>query len=160
MSHFNTLIEQSARYQNKLALLMIDADDFKQINDNHGHLEGDRILISIASILRQSARSADIIARFGGEEFIIALQDTDCEGAKQLAERILQQIRILSCGHGQTARGITASIGVSCYTHAADMPVKTAAQWIQEADDALYRAKHSGKNRIEVYVSDTPKHSQ
>ena len=154
ISNFSALIEQCARYRHKLALLMIDVDDFKQINDTYGHLEGDRILRSIANILKQCARGADIIARFGGEEFIVALQDTDCEGAKKVADRIQEQIRLLSCGHGEHRHGITASIGLSCYTKPAHMPIKTPEQWIQEADDALYRAKHSGKNRIAVHVAD------
>ena len=155
ISNFSTLIEQCARYRHKLALLMIDVDDFKQINDVYGHLEGDRILKAIANILKHCARGADIIARFGGEEFIVALQDTACEGAEQVARRIQEQIRLLSCGQGEQKRGITASLGLSCYTESGDMPVKTPEQWIQEADDALYRAKRSGKNRISVHVADT-----
>ncbi len=156
ISNFGTLIEQCARYRHKLALLMIDVDDFKQINDTYGHLEGDRILRAIAGILKHCARGADIIARFGGEEFVVALQDTDCEGANQVADRIQEQIRLLSCGQGEHKRGITASIGLSCYTESVDMPIKSPEQWIQEADDALYRAKHSGKNRISVYAGDAP----
>lgn len=156
ISNFSMLIEQCARYGHRLALLMIDVDDFKQINDTFGHLEGDRILRAIADILKHCARGADIIARFGGEEFIVALQDTDCEGAQQVAIRIQEQIRLLSCGHGGHERGITASIGLSCYTGSGDMPIKTPEQWIQEADDALYHAKHSGKDRISVHVADDP----
>ncbi len=154
ISNFNTLIEQCARHGRKLALLMIDLDDFKQINDTFGHLEGDRILRAIADILKHCARGADIIARFGGEEFIVALQDTDCEGAQQVASRIQEQIRLLSCGHGEHKRRMTASIGLSCCTKSGDMPIKTLEQWVQEADDALYRAKHSGKDRISVHVED------
>ena len=157
ISNFSTLIEQCARYRHKLALLMIDVDNFKQINDTHGHLEGDRILKAIASILKHCARGADIIARFGGEEFIVALQDTDCDGAARVAGRIQEQIRQLSCGQGEQRCGITASIGLSCYEKSGDMPIKTPEQWIQEADEALYRAKHLGKNRIAVHVADEPK---
>lgn len=157
ISNFSTLIEQCARYRHKLALLMIDVDDFKQINDTYGHLEGDRILRAIANILKHCARGADIIARFGGEEFIVALQDTDCDGANRVAGRIQEQIRLLSCGSRDNKRGITASIGLSCYGNSADMPIKTPEQWIQEADDALYRAKNSGKDRIAVHVADAKK---
>lgn len=157
ISNFNMLIEQCARYRHKLALLMIDLDNFKQINDTYGHLEGDRILKAIANILKHCARGADIVARFGGEEFIVALQDTECEGAQQVAERIQEQIRLLSCGQDEQKRGITASIGLSCYTGSGDMPIKTPERWIQEADEALYRAKRAGKNRISVHVADAPK---
>lgn len=157
ISNFNMLIEQCARYRHKLALLMIDIDNFKQINDTYGHLEGDRILKAVANIIKHCARGADIIARFGGEEFIVALQDTECEGAKQVAERIQEQVRLLSCGPADRKRGITASIGLSCYTQSSDMPIKTPEQWVQEADDALYRSKRSGKNRISVHIADAPK---
>jgi diguanylate cyclase (GGDEF)-like protein len=157
ISNFSTLIEQCARYRHKLALLMIDVDDFKQINDTFGHLEGDRILKAIASILKHCARGADIIARFGGEEFIIALPDTECEGANQVAGRMQEQVRLLSCGQGENKRSISVSMGLSCYTKSGDMPIKTPEQWIQEADEALYRAKDSGKNQISVHVADTPK---
>jgi diguanylate cyclase (GGDEF)-like protein len=157
ISNFSTLIEQCARFGHKLALLMIDVDNFKQINDSFGHLEGDRVLKSIANILRRCARGADIIARFGGEEFIVALQDTDSEGARKVAERIQRELRALSCGQGAQRRGITASIGLSSYPASAEMPAKPPEQWIQEADEALYRAKHSGKNRIVIHTPATAK---
>jgi diguanylate cyclase (GGDEF)-like protein len=157
ISQFGTLIEHCARGGHEMALLMIDIDNFKTINDTYGHLEGDRILKRVAGVLTHCARGADIIARFGGEEFVIALQDTDCEGATQVATRIQEQIRALSCGHGEQRHGITASIGLTCYTKSADMPIKTPEQWIHEADSALYRAKRSGKNRISVHVADDPK---
>ena len=101
------------------------------------------ILKKVAGVLTHCARGADIIARFGGEEFIIALQDTDCEGATQVTARIQEQIRALSCGQGEQRRRITASIGLTCYT--------------KSADSALYRAKRSGKDRISVHVADDPK---
>jgi diguanylate cyclase (GGDEF)-like protein len=159
ISQFGTLIEHCARGGHEMALLMIDIDNFKTINDSYGHLEGDRILKRVAGVLTHCARGADIIARFGGEEFIIALQDTDCEGSTQVADRILKQIRALSCGQGEQRHSITASIGLTCYTKSADMPIKTPEQWIHEADSALYRAKRSGKNRISVHIADDPKNT-
>ena len=154
ISQFSTLIEHCARSDHRMALLMIDIDDFKAINDSYGHLEGDRILRRVAGVLTNCARGADIIARFGGEEFVIALPDTDCKGASQVAKRIEGQIRALSCGQGEQRRGITASIGLTCYAKSADMPIKTPEQWIHEADNALYRAKRSRKNRISLHVAD------
>lgn len=155
IGNFNTLVEQCTRYGHPLALLMIDVDDFKQINDTYGHLEGDRILRALATILKHCARGADIIARFGGEEFIVAMQGTDCDGAKQVAHRIQEQIHRLSCGYGELKRGITVSIGLAGGTNSGPTPGKTPEQWIQEADEALYRAKRSGKNRIVVVHADT-----
>ncbi len=156
ISQFSTLIEHCARSEHKMALLMIDIDNFKTINDSYGHLEGDRVLRRVAAVLTHCARGADIIARFGGEEFIIALPDTDCQGASQVAKRIQRQIRALSCGQGRERRAITASIGLTCYTPSADMRIKSPEQWIHDADSALYSAKRSGKNRISMHVADGP----
>jgi len=150
IDHFSKLIHQSDRYHHKIALLMIDIDNFKKINDTHGHLEGDKTLVQVANSLKQSARDADIIARLGGEEFIIALQHTDCENAKQAANRILENIRQLDCGE-QVKYRITASIGISCNDKSDVMLTKTVERWMQEADKALYKAKHSGKDCITVY---------
>ena len=157
IGQFGTLIEHCARGGHEMALLMIDIDNFKTINDTYGHLEGDRILKRVAGVLTHCARGADIIARFGGEEFVIALQDTDCQGANRVANRILEQIRALACGKGESRQHITASIGLTCYTKSATMPIKTPEQWIHEADSALYRAKRSGKNRISIHVADDTK---
>ncbi len=154
VSHFATLIEQCARYRHGMAVMMIDIDDFKKINDEFGHLEGDRMLKRIAGVLSHCARGADIVARFGGEEFIIALQDTDCEGVNQVAGRIQTQVRELFCGAGDRKRRISASIGIACYRDAGNMQVKTPELWIQEADDALYRAKRAGKNRVSMHICD------
>ena len=157
ISNLGAVIERCKRYRHKLALLLVDIDDFKPINDTYGYLEGDRILKAIANILKRCARGTDVIARFGGEEFIIALPDAECKEAQQIADCIQEQIRLLSCGQGEQKRGITASMGMSCYTESGNIPIKTPEQWIQEADEALYQAKASGKNQISVHVADTPK---
>lgn len=150
ISHFDKLVQQIERYKYKVAVLMIDIDDFKIINDTYGHLEGDRTLIKVAEALGQCARDADIIARLGGEEFIIALQHSDCEKAQQVANRVLEKIRLLHCGD-KGEHKITASIGISCYDGSTDLPKKSTELWIQEADRALYSAKHAGKDRIAIY---------
>ena len=150
ISHFNKLIKQCDRYAYKVAVLMIDIDDFKKINDTYGHLEGDRTLIKVAETLSQCARDADLVARLGGEEFIFALQHADCKKAEQVATRVLEKIRQLDCGEKDKYR-ITASIGISCYSESFDMPRKTSEVWIQEADKALYKAKHAGKDRIAIH---------
>ena len=151
IDHFKKLIQQVDRYKYKVAVLMIDIDDFKLINDTHGHLEGDRTLIKVAEALSQCARDADIIARLGGEEFIIALQHTDCEKAPQVAARILEKIRQLDCGDKDKYR-ITASIGISCCDNSDDISRKTTEERMQEADKALYKAKDAGKDRIAIYT--------
>ena len=150
IEHFNKLIQQVDRYKYKVAVLMIDIDDFKVINDTHGHLEGDRTLKKVAETLSQCARDADIIARLGGEEFIVALQHSDCNKAQQVATRILEKIRQLDCVDKEKYR-ITVSIGISCCHETVEIPGKTTEEWMQEADKALYKAKHAGKDRIAIY---------
>lgn len=150
IDHFSKMIQQSERYHYTMAVLMIDIDNFKVINDTFGHVEGDRTLIKVASVLGECAREADVIARLGGEEFIIALQHTDCKNAQQVAQRVLDKIRQLKCGEDNSFH-ITASIGISCCDEVAAASSKTTEKWIQEADKALYQAKNSGKDRIVTF---------
>jgi diguanylate cyclase (GGDEF)-like protein len=131
---------------------MVDVDNFKTINDTYGHLEGDRTLVKVAHAIAQCAREADIIARLGGEEFIIALQHTDCEKSQIVANRILKTISELECGEKEKY-SITASIGLSCFNASSQVIKKSSEQWIQEADKALYQAKHSGKNCTAIYTA-------
>lgn len=151
ISHFTQLIKQCERYKYKAAVLMIDIDDFKRINDTFGHLEGDKTLIKVAETLSHCARDADVIARLGGEEFICALQHTDCETARQVADRFLEHIRELDCGDNKKYK-ITASIGISCYDASTGTTSKSLEVWMAEADKALYKAKQVGKDCIEVYT--------
>jgi diguanylate cyclase (GGDEF)-like protein len=157
ISNLSAVIERCTRYRHKLALLLIDVDDFKQLNDTYGYPEGDRILKAIANILKHCTGGTDVIARFGGDEFIIALPETESEIARQVADSIQDQVRLLSCGQGDQKRGMSVSIGLSCYTKSGAMPIRAPEQWIQEADEALYRAKASGKNQLAVHVVDVPK---
>ncbi len=152
ISHFDKFIQQCRRYKYKAAVMMLDIDNFKKINDTYGHLDGDLTLIKVAHALTQCARNADIVARFGGEEFIVALQHTSCDDVMVVAERVLNKIRQLLCGIEEKYR-ITASIGVSCIDGEKDIEAKTIEEWIHEADQALYLAKHSGKDRIVAYKS-------
>ncbi len=151
IEHFNKLIQQCDRYNTKAAVLMIDIDNFKSINDTYGHLEGDKTLIKVAEAISQCARESDIVARLGGEEFIFALQQNNCDKAVQVAKRILEKIRQLDCGENVTYR-ITASIGISCYDQSIKAPQKCVEKIMQEADKALYKAKHSGKDCIAVHA--------
>ena len=150
ISHASKLIKQCERYKYKAAVLMIDIDNFKLINDTYGHLEGDRALAKVAEAISQCARDADIVARLGGEEFICALQHTDNEKAEQVANRILDKIRQLECGEKGKYK-ITASVGISCYDGSTTSSVKSLEVWMAESDKALYEAKQSGKDRIVLY---------
>jgi two-component system, chemotaxis family, sensor kinase Cph1 len=125
-----------------VALLFLDLDDFKGINDTHGHDAGDHVIIEIARRLIQHTRVDDRVARFGGDEFVILCQQTTLPEAEALATRIAESVRepIGAVGHR-----VTASIGiVEC---SADTP---AEEMIALADAAMYRAKQGGRNRISV----------
>jgi len=139
-------VERARRYGHELGLIMLDIDNFKQVNDTHGHLQGDMVLGEVARVLRQSSREIDEPARYGGEEMAVALPQTDLEGAYQFAERVRGRIEALELPllNGDGTLKVTASFGVASLASAgtADKGALVAA-----ADGALYEAKRSGKNR-------------
>ncbi len=127
--------------QGPWALVTCDIDHFKQVNDNWGHAAGDEVLRRVAQVLATQMREGDHVARFGGEEFVVLLQQADRHVAEAVAERIRQQ---LSATHIDAIRGsVTASFGVSMPSSRADLPRALA-----QADALLYRAKQSGRNRV------------
>jgi diguanylate cyclase (GGDEF)-like protein len=140
-------IERSRRFQSPLGLVMVDLDDFKQVNDVHGHQQGDEVLASVASVLRDFSRDIDAPARYGGEELAVVLPQTDAEGAAQLAERMreaVERLRVPRVGGGESLQ-VTASFGVAAVPESAS----DEDELVAAADAALYRAKRGGKNRVE-----------
>lgn len=140
-----TEIARSHRYGHALSVLMLDIDNFKQLNDTYGHPEGDRLLRQIAAILRSGARTVDYVGRTGGEEFVILLPETSKDAAYGVAERIrcaVEAEAVLRI-RDETVRK-TVSIGVAAYPEDA----LSADELLQRADEALYRAKRSGKNCV------------
>jgi diguanylate cyclase (GGDEF)-like protein len=133
-------LQQTKCSQHPVALLLIDLDDFKKINDTLGHNAGDLLLKEVSALLRSQIRSVDIISRWGGEEFVLLLQ-ADLEGATQLGEKIRSAIAT----HPFTNGGRTASIGIA--VHENHEPLD---ETIKRADLAMYHAKKNGKNRVEV----------
>lgn len=123
-----------------LSVLLIDADHFKSINDQHGHAVGDRVLQALAALIQRSAREIDVAARIGGEEFAVLLSDTGATSALNVAERIRSQI---AQSDTMPVTGVTVSIGVA--TLAAE---ESAASLQHRADQALYMAKSQGRNRV------------
>jgi two-component system cell cycle response regulator len=140
-------LERARRYSLDLALLIVDLDHFKTVNDSYGHLIGDEVLRGVARTLQREARTVDVVARYGGEEFIVILPETAAEGAVALAERIRERV----CSSPPIPGGeygwlrVTVSIGV------ATVPTSYASspdELIALADQALYRAKAEGRNRV------------
>jgi diguanylate cyclase (GGDEF)-like protein len=146
-------VERARRYGHEMGLIMLDIDNFKQVNDAYGHLQGDLVLREVARVLRQSSREIDEPARYGGEEMAVALPQTDLEGAYQFAERVRRAVERLALPlpSGEGTLRVTASFGVASLATAdhADKDALVAA-----ADAALYEAKRAGKNRT-VRASDT-----
>ncbi|MEO6700655.1 MAG: GGDEF domain-containing protein [Jatrophihabitantaceae bacterium] len=143
-------LSRAEREQQGAALLIIDMDNFKRINDNYGHLIGDDVLKAVAGCLAEEMRGYDSIGRFGGEEFVAVLADVDELAALTISERIRQrigQLEVPSRDEGMPSlRGLSASIGVACYPEHG-LEVETL---LHAADSALYTAKRAGRNRVEV----------
>ncbi|HSK16047.1 MAG TPA: diguanylate cyclase [Gaiellaceae bacterium] len=137
-------ISRAERFGGGVALVVADLDDFKQVNDRHGHQAGDEVLRTFADILRRTVREIDLPARYGGEEFSVLLPQTDLEGAHNLAERLRRSLagRPMTAGRGQLV-AVTASFGVAAFPAA-----PTPAALFAAADEALYRAKRAGKNCV------------
>ena len=148
--HFRELMTKEAaraeRFDHELSLIMLDIDDFKQINDTYGHLQGDKVLRMVGRVIQMESRGVDEPARYGGEEFVVALPETGIEGALDLAERVRARIeseQVPRVGGSGTV-SVTASVGAASM-HGSD---NGAEALIAAADAALYEAKRDGKNRV------------
>jgi diguanylate cyclase (GGDEF)-like protein len=136
-------LDRASRYQRDFALLLIDADHFKAINDQHGHPGGDVVLRGLANRLRGLARAEDLVARYGGEEFAIALPETDLDGAVRAGERYRQAVARAPFEFEGANIRLTVSIGVAAFD-----PAVSSGDLLQQADASLYQAKHLGRNRV------------
>lgn len=147
-------IERSRRYGTPFSVVMMDVDDFKKLNDEHGHLMGDRVLRSISNTVKSCLRGVDTAARYGGEEIALILPRSDMVAAYTVGERIRAAIadqRVTTDSDPPQALSVTASFGIASYpeSKAAD-----GEDLVRRADRALYRAKKTGKNRVELFWSD------
>jgi len=152
--HFTKMLdveyERLVRYGRPLACMMIDADHFKRINDTHGHAAGDAVLAALADIFRATLRKADIIARWGGEEFVVLMPETPCERAAEAAERVRGAVgahKFPKLG----GKGVTVSIGLSC---SPEVVMQSPEMIVDTADQSLYQAKQQGRNRVVVFGPD------
>jgi two-component system cell cycle response regulator len=145
-THLSALVEQAANRGKPISVLVVDIDFFKSINDGHGHDAGDDVLREFALRIRKSIRNIDMACRYGGEEFVIVMPETDMGVATMVAERLRRRIASESFAIQEGARDLTVtiSIGIAALGAAGD----NAAAMIKRADQALYRAKRDGRNRV------------
>jgi len=145
-------IRRSRRYRRPLSVVAVDLDHFKAINDAHGHLVGDEVLLGVASVLTSRLRTSDWAARYGGEEFVIVLPETDLDGAVAAAEKLRGSCADTPIPTSVGNIGVTASFGVAALhrsgTALQDPPLGEGQPLLKAADDALYRSKADGRNRI------------
>jgi diguanylate cyclase (GGDEF)-like protein/PAS domain S-box-containing protein len=141
---------RSQRYRHELAVLMLDIDHFKAINDNHGHFVGDQALIALSRTAENLLRDIDLMGRWGGEEFVFLMPETPLAGAAILAERLREELTRLAVDTAAGAVRFTVSAGVAarseCDAGITDIMLR--------ADSALYAAKHNGRNRIQVLAAE------
>jgi diguanylate cyclase (GGDEF)-like protein len=133
-------ISRAHRFAHQLAVVLLDLDRFKEINDSFGHAAGDVMLRAVSRLLTSLARQGDTVARWGGEEFVVVLPETDLAGAQRFAERLRRTIEAHAVGEMKTS----ASCGVATM-----LPDDTVEELLGAADQALYRAKSNGRNRTE-----------
>ena len=147
---------RAQRYGRDLAVVMIDIDDFKRVNDEGGHVFGDHVLSTTARIIAGATRESDVVARYGGEEFVVMLPETDEAGAAVAAEKLIRAVEAAEyrppgdpASHAPAYR-ITISAGLACGPVS---PPQDETELVRRADDALYAAKRAGKNRVHRWAA-------
>lgn len=138
-------VKLSHRNARHLSIIFFDIDHFKEVNDLYGHECGDIALASAANCIKEAVRGSDMVFRYGGEEFVILLSDTDLEGATAMAERIRANIANHTIAYGMKILKLTASLGVSTLRGN-----DSSEQFIKRADDAMYSAKQNGRNQVKT----------
>ena len=142
----NKEFSRSNRYSRPLSLVMIDVDHFKSINDQYGHAAGDHVLTNVGRILGDGLRDSDVLARIGGEEFVLLLPDTPMINAEYVAERMRLGLEATAIKYQDQELNITASFGVA----AISPKDETLEQMLARADQAMYEAKNKGRNRVKT----------
>ncbi|HAR56253.1 MAG TPA: hypothetical protein DCR58_05630 [Idiomarina baltica] len=148
-SHFikraEALLERALRENTAFCLLMIDVDHFKQINDTWGHTRGDEVLKQVAKTIRQSLRRVDVVGRFGGEEFIVAMPNTHHKEAVKLAQRLTANVNAIELPSPLNQVSVSITVGIAMKSNERSLDLL-----IQRADEMLYKGKRNGRNRVEL----------
>ena len=136
-------MDRASRYTRPLSVALFDVDCFKEVNDNYGHISGDRVLRAAADLIREHMRKVDWLVRFGGDEFLVIAPDTDLEGIEVMTERIRKAVEEFDFGCDVPRGMVTVSIGVARYEDG-----DGADELISRADNRLYEAKEGGRNKV------------
>jgi diguanylate cyclase (GGDEF)-like protein len=144
------MVAQAGRTITPMAVILIDLDHFKRINDTQGHGKGDEVLAAVGDVLSNEVRASDFVGRYGGEEFVAILPDTDRPGGAEVAEKLRRAVSKISVPYLEQT--VSASFGVAAYPVDAIDP----EMLLRIADRALYVAKENGRNRVEVAASEVP----
>jgi diguanylate cyclase (GGDEF)-like protein len=136
------------RYEKTISILLLDIDHFKHLNDKHGHLAGDKVLFHLARNIEVSTREEDVIARFGGEEFIILLPEAGRTAAQHVAERVRENIENMEIPYLNEVLSVTVSVGVNTID---SLRIDEPDRLVNQADEALYNSKQAGRNRVSHY---------
>ena len=136
---------RAKRYGRPLSIAILDADHFKKVNDTHGHIVGDFVLKKLATLFQQNIRREELLGRYGGEEFVVVMPEVDSSGAFQLAEKLRKTVESTVFKSGEAELPITISVGVA--TLGAEESVKA---FLDTADQALYKSKEDGRNRVTI----------
>jgi diguanylate cyclase (GGDEF)-like protein len=151
----STEMDRAKRYGHEMSCVILDLDFFKKVNDEYGHPAGDSVLREVADILKSTCRTADTVARIGGEEFVVILPETGIDGALRTAEKIRSEIeRTPIVIDGDTEIRVTASLGVASLPRGGIQGIEDEFEITKIADQALYRAKENGRNRVETAAID------
>lgn len=144
--HLDNLVASARKNGKPISFVIMDIDFFKAVNDSHGHDIGDEVLKEFASRIAANVRGIDLACRYGGEEFVVVMPDTDVEFAYSVAERLRKSVETTPFDISRAPHhlNVTISIGIA----GSKMPGDTASALLHRADQALYRAKHDGRNRV------------
>ena len=155
-AHLDALLQMESGQRRSSCLMIIDIDHFKSINDTFGHDQGDKVLVEMARLLQMSTRDSDLVARLGGEEFVVVVDNATLGTGLRIAERLRRAVenKVFSLIQGGT---MTISISIGVTVSGTDKETFTRDQMIKAADVALYQAKHAGRNRTVVGYSEVAK---
>ncbi len=150
-------IERARRFKRALAVIMLDLDFFKTVNDKHDHLFGSYVLSQVGQMIRENMRQLDFAARYGGDEFLLVLTDTNIVGAQVFCERLRERIAATNFKSGKQQMKITASLGFAIYDGTG--AILEGKDLVRAADRALYKSKNSGRNCVTFYAIDEDSHT-